>query len=54
MVNNGPKCEAIMKPYGKFPLFITVHPQFGFGFLETLLNRPVQSAQLNKRLKSGA
>ena len=41
--------EYMVVPSRKFAHFVMVHAQFGFGFLETLLDRPAQTAEPYKR-----
>jgi len=45
-------CEYVVMPPRKLTNLIVVHTQFGFGFLETLLDRPAQAAEPNQRLQS--
>lgn len=42
--------EDVMMPAHKLAHFVVVHAQLGFGFLETLFDRPSQAAEPNKGL----
>src|SRR5208283_4256553 len=47
-------CQDMLMPSTKFPDLVMVHPQFGLGFFETLLDGPAQPAEPNKSAELSA
>ena len=46
-------CQDVLMPSTKFSDLVMVHPQFGFGFFEALLNGPAQPTEPNKAAELG-